>query len=1012
MGSANRFALDVGGGGRNEDASPSHGMRAARGAVALLLSAAWLGQGAPLEAQQTGPVAGTVRAAQSAQPLNGAQVTILGTTLGAVTDSRGRFRIEDVTGPQVTLRVQLIGYRPVERSVSVGSTDLRFSLTQRAVQLEELVVTGTPGETQARAIGNSVSNVDAADAVEKGSPQDIQGLLSGKVAGVAIQPGSGNLGTGGVTRVRGLSTLSLTNEPLIYIDGVRINNEPRSGPSIRGGQQVSRINDIPPESIESIEIIKGPAASTLYGTEASNGVIQIITKKGTEGAPQFNLRVKQGANWLMNPDERLPTNYALDPGTGELLSLDLVARAEDEGNPIFTTGHAQSFDGSLNGGFEEGFSYYMSAGFDDETGMLDYNWRKRLNGRLNLSYQVSENFNINANFSALRNETRLGQAADGWDVIGQIVWGSPNQAETATRGFLRATPEAVATIDSRARIDRFIGSMNLQHRATDWLRHRLNIGVDVGDETNSILFPRHPDGASFFFGDLSLGNKELERLKATFTTVDYAATASLDLAEDIVSETSVGGQLISKQTEITTAEGRVFPVPGVESVGGAATTFGGEDFLENKTLGVFVQERLSWKNRIFITGALRGDDNSAFGENFNFVTYPKLSGTWVVHEEPWFNVPLFNALRVRAAYGESGQQPDVFAAVRLFTPTSGPGGTSTATPSNIGNPDLEPEVGKEIEAGFDAGLLEDRLGINFTYFSRTTEDAIVQRGVAPSSGFSGSQFVNLGRVEGSGFELGLDGTVIQADRLDWQLGFTLSHNDNEVTDLGGLPPVSVGARQAHREGYPVGAFFFRRVVDAAVDSDGNVTEMLCEGGPEGGGTVACADAPDVFNGVPYPTWTSSISTTVNFLDRFQLYGLVDYEDGHHLLNGDVGAAHVLLRNSREIQKTGDKDPFLAAYDAMNMWRVAGFMDAGFAKLREISLSYMLPENWIAQFGAERARLTLSGRNLATLWQATDQIYGRPVMDPEVRLTSSEFSGYVQTVLPQMTQFFATVSVTF
>lgn len=1012
MGLANRIAFGVGEARSNEATSRSLGVRAAVVGMALFFLTVWFGMGAPLEAQQSGPIAGTVRAAQSAQPLNGAQVTILGTDLGTVTDSRGRFRIDNVSGPQVTVRVQLIGHRPVERDVTVGTTDLRITLSQTAVQLEELVVTGTPGETQARAIGNAVDNVDASDAVEKGSPQDVQGLLAGKVAGVSIQPGSGNLGTGGVTRIRGLSSLSLTNEPLIYIDGVRINNDPRSGPSIRGGQQISRVNDIPPESIESIEVIKGPAASTLYGTEASNGVIQIITKKGSEGTPQLNLRVKQGANWLTNPDERLPTNYARDPDSGELLSQDLVAGAAAEGNPIFTTGHAQSYNGSLHGGFEEGLSYYLSGGFDDEVGMLDYNWRKRLNGRLNLSYQVSEDFNVGANFSALRNETRLGQAADAWDIIAQIVWGSPSQAETATRGFLRAPPEAVSTIDSRAKIDRFIGGLNLQHSPTEWLRHRLNVGVDVGDETNSILFPRHPEGASFFFGDLSLGNKELERLKATFTTVDYAATASFDVTEDIASETSAGGQLISKQTEITTAEGRVFPVPGVESVGGAATTFGGEDFLENRTLGVFVQERLSWKNRIFITGALRGDDNSAFGENFDFVTYPKLSGTWVVHEEPWFDLPLFDALRVRAAYGESGQQPDVFAAVRLFSPTSGPGGTSTVSPSNIGNADLEPEVGKEIEAGFDAGLLGDRVGIQFTYFDRTTEDAIVQRGVAPSSGFPGSQFVNIGRIEGSGFELGLDGTVVQGDRVDWQLGVTLSNSDNEVADLGGLPAVSAGVRQAHREGHPLGAFFFRRVVEAGVDDDGNVTEMLCDGGPGGDGPVACADAPEVFNGVPYPTWTSSISTTVNFLDRFQVYGLVDYEDGHHLLNGDVGAAHVLLRNTQEILKTGDKDPFLAAYDEMNMWRVAGFMDAGFAKLREISASYVLPESWIARFGAERARLTVSGRNLATLWQATDEIYGRPVMDPEVRLTSDELSGYVQTVLPQMSQFFATVSVTF
>ena len=321
----------------------------------------------------------------------------------------------------------------------------------------------------------------------------VQDVLGGRIPGVAVLTGQGNVGTGGVIQVRGLATVSLTNEPLIFVDGIRVNNNPRAGPSIRGGRQVSRINDFNPEDIESIEVIKGPAAATLYGTEASNGVIQIITKRGNRGEAQFDLTVRQGANWLSDPGGRLPTNYWTNPSTGQIESLNLFEQEEALGDPMFRTGIVQGYTISLSGG-NQSLRYYISGQYDDEQGVVDYNWRKRFSTRMNLTATVSERLDVTSNFGFVRNKTRLGQAANGWDLMGQIHWGSPSRASGSTRGFLRATPQAVATIESFAEIDRFTWSTNVNHRPTDWLIHRLNLGADVGDETNSILFPRHPHG--------------------------------------------------------------------------------------------------------------------------------------------------------------------------------------------------------------------------------------------------------------------------------------------------------------------------------------------------------------------------------------------------------------------------------------------------------------------------------------------------------------------------------------
>jgi len=956
---------------------------------------------------QQAEVSGTIVDASSLRPVANAQIVVAGTEIGGVSDGRGRFRLAGITGEAVTLRVVMLGYKDLEQEVRAGDLGVRLMLQQTAIVLDQIIVTGTPGETRTRTIGNAVGKLDAAEITEVAPAANVQDVLSGRIPGVAILTGQGNVGTGGVTQVRGLATVSLTNEPLIFVDGVRVNNDPRAGPSIRGGRQVSRINDFSPEDIESIEVIKGPAAATLYGTEASNGVIQIITKRGNRGEAQFDLTVRQGANWLADPGGRLPINYWTDPATGQIVSLDLYQQEEALGDPMFRTGMVQGYTISLSGG-NQSLRYYLSGQYDDEQGIVDYNWRKRYSTRMNLTATISDRLDVTSNFGFVRNHSRLGQAASGWDLMAQIHWGSPRRLSGPTRGFLRADPQAVATIESYAEIDRFTWSTNVNHRPFDWLTHRLNLGADVGDESNSILFPRHPTGDAFFFGGSSLGDKNLERRRSTFATVDWAATADFDLTEGLSTATSTGFQYYSRRFELNTARGRIFPAPSVTTIDGAATTFGGEDILENKTVGLYVQQQVSFNDRVFLTAAVRGDDNSAFGVNYDFVTYPKFSATWIVNEEAFWDVGWLNALKLRGAWGQAGQQPDVFAAARLYQPATGPGNASVLTPENIGNPDLRPEKGQELEIGFDAGLFEDRVGVGFTYYDQSTKDAIVQRQVSPSSGFPGSQFVNIGEIRNRGFELGVTGILMQQSQLSWDLGMTFSTNSNEVVSLGDLSTLSAGGLQQHREGYPVAGFFFKNVVSATLDGSGNVTESLCES--ESGSPVPCASAPRVFMGRPNPSWQGNVNTTLNLFGSLRLFANVEFKGGHHLTSGDIGAAHVLLRNSLAIHER--TDPILMALASARMWRESGYMDAGFAKLREVSASYTLPEDLAARIGASRTTLTFSGRNLLTVWQATEDIFGRKVLDPENRLTSSELSGYVQTVLPQYASFVATVRVQF
>ena len=963
----------------------------------------------PLTAQQD-MIRGTVLQQQTLQPVAGAQIVAEGTQAGAITDAGGRFTITGLAGTQITLEVIMVGYRTARQTVPVGATDVRILLAETAVELEGIVVTGTPGETRARTVGNAVAQIQAEDKLQLKPVRDLQELLKGAAPGVTVRTGQGNVGTGGVIRMRGVTSLSLSNQPLIYIDGIRVNNDFRSGPSIRGGRQTSRINDINPEEIESIEIIKGPAAATLYGTEASNGVIQIITKRGTEGAPTWNLTVKQGANYFRDPAGRLPMNYSLGPN-GDLISQHLYEEEVAAGRNPLQTGHSQGYDLSVQGG-TEGIRYFASAAWDDTEGIVDYNWQKKLSARANIQIVPSENLSATVNVGVVSSETRYGQAASGWDLMGQFTWGNPRSRDGRLRGFLRATPEAAATIQSFSEVLRATVGTTVDYRPFEWLNARMNVGLDMTDEENSILFPRHPTGSAYFFGSRSLGEKNAERKAVRNATVDLGATADFDLADAISSATSMGFQYFTKETEGLTGRGLVFPAPPVTTIGGAAQTFSGESYVANKTVGVYVQERVGFNDRLFLTAAVRGDDNSAFGQNFDFVIYPKVSATWVVNEESFFNVPWVNTLKLRGAWGQAGQQPDVFAAIRLYQPATGPGDSSILTPRTIGNPDLEPERGEELELGFDAALLDDRLGIDFTMYDQSRKNAIIGAPVPPSSGFPGVRFVNVGQLDSWGIELGIEAHLIQQENVAWSLGVNLGTNNSEVVDLGEFSDLGAGfSGQIHRVGYPVSAYFMRRVVSADLDGAGNVVSAMCEG-QDGGSPVPCDGAPRGFAGQPDPKLTGNINSSVSLFGNLRLSAEVDFQTGHKAVTGDIAGAHHLFRNTRAILT--NSHPILEAYDQISgfSWFHSGLYGAGWAKLRNVSATYTLPEEMVSGIGASRASLTLSAQNLAILWQQTEELFGRRIIDPENRLTSSETGGYVQTVLPHLSSFVAAMRLTF
>jgi TonB-linked SusC/RagA family outer membrane protein len=972
-------------------------------------------------------VSGTVIDAITTRPIEGAYVTIVGTRLAVATSATGRFVIllPQSLPKDVTLEVQRIGYRTIRQPASAGQNELRVAITEVAITLDEVVVTGTAGETEKRALGNTIGVVKAEKVLEKASIGDVHQLLNGRVAGLDVAPAQGNIGTGSLIRIRGVSSMALTNQPLVYVDGVRIDSNPRTGPSIRNGRQISRLDDFNPEDIDRIEVLKGPAAATLYGTEASRGVIHIITKRGTPGPARFDISIKNGVNWFMNPEGRLPWLYRMNRDTGVLDSLHLYQRELAEGRHIFQNGESRSISLRLRGGSDV-VRYYLSGGLDHDGGIVSYNWRDRMTATANIQVLPLPFLEVRTHVGFVHSNTRLAQAAEGWGVVDNIIQGNPDKASSKSRGFRDATPDTLALISALDGIDRITGSAEIRHAGGKWLTQRLTIGGDISTERSSVLFPRDARGGEGPFGELSIGDKQEDGRNFTYATVDYALSGTWNASGRLRATTSLGLQYYSKTIVTVSARGRGFPDASVTTLAGAASTTASGDRLENKGAGIYLQEQLGFNNRLFLIAALRADDNSAFGSNFSFVTYPKLSASWVVNEEPFWKPSFISTLKLRTAWGTAGQQPDVFAAARSYVPATGEDDVPTLTPQNVGNPDLQPERGQELESGFDAGFFQDRVMLSATYYDQRTKDAIVPRQVQPSLGIPGTQLVNLGEVRNWGIELQGDARLVQKRLWSASLGFTLAHNQNRILDMGGLPDVVVprypgsGDAQLQREGYPLGSFFRRIIVSAELDSELKPINVLCRGGDDPRTPpVPCADAMPVYVGQPTPSWLGSLTASAS-IANLQFYASVDFRSSYIQDNATSGALINQNRTARSV--AASTDPIAIAYvDSILPWlggdpTVVNMMKGGFAKLREVSAAYTLPKRLAQQLRASSATIAVAGRNLATLWQAQSEMFGVPIMDPEQKYgdlgNSSELSGFARFTLPQLAQVVVTLRCTF
>lgn len=990
--------------------------------TALYASAFWASVGmlgvagdvSTAEAQAaTGTIIGRVVDSRTQQPLDLATLEVEGTRVRGGVGNDGRFRLTGVPAGSNSIVARRIGYGAVHHQVTVpagGEATVDFSLETAAVSLDQIVVTGTAGGEQKREIANAVATIDASTEVEKATTPTITTLLNARAPGLQLVPAGGQLGAVPAIEIRGRNSLSLANNPLVYIDGVRVSSATQLGPNsasglgTQGASVAGRLNDINPDDIESIEVISGPAAATIYGTEAAAGVVQIITKKGAAGGRTESSGQVSMGSIDFNEADRIPTNYAKDKN-GNIIPWNGLQQAADSGKPLYKLGMTRTYNMNTSGGSALG-RYYVAGGYENDYGVEPNNLLRQLTGHANVSTPLGAKTDGTLSLNFVDNSTHLGAEQGESALIGaefghSLLFGPADYYP----GFPVAVPQTL--YDNTDATNRFTGSATVNNQLFSWFRQKAVVGLDyVGEDSRALERFAPPNLAVFLPSAYAAGRVGQTLRHNTIITADYSGTAKWNVTSALASNFSVGGQYYNTEQNTSFLGGIGFPAPNVETVSATATALASSQLETiNTTIGAYAQEEIGWRDRFFLTGAVRVDNNSAFGDQFKWVTYPKLGASWVVNEEPWFHWSnAVNTLRLRAAYGESGRQPTAFSALRTFTPVTGFNGTNGVTPNTIGNPDLQPEIGKELELGAETGFY-NRLTLSVTYYNRHTFNEIVNQSVAPSSGFPGSRVANLGQVNNHGLELQSTFQAITRRNFSWEITGNLSTEADKVISLGGIPSLITQYGPTNVVGYPILGIWSKRVASASRDANGFATNVLCDGGA-GKAPVACSSAPFEYLGASTPGMIGGLGNTFN-IGPFRLYALLDFKRNYleNLTTEEERCTQIigagLCRANyypNEYSVLYDAETTTAAY--LGNYVDQYYQSGAFLKLREVSASYNLPPRLLRGFS--RASFTLSARDIHTWSNWRD-------LDPEAYSASGP-TGNDQAVLPPLMRINATVNL--
>ncbi len=893
------------------------------GFLSGVLVAGMIGWVSAASAQSVGTVSGRITGEANQQPVSGAQVFIVGTQIGALTGDDGRYRLLNVPAGTHQLRAMLIGLKPTTRSFTVGAgatVTVDISMAKAALELDEIVVTGTPGGARQREVGNSINVLTPANSPE--IPINLETLLQAQAPGMTVLQGSGQIGGAAQIRLRGNVSATMSNQPLFYIDGVRVRSDPYPNPSVVGrrsnNESQSPLNEINPADIERIEIIKGAAASTLYGTEAAAGVIQIFTKKGRAGRTTWAVETQQGFQKLQR--------FAPDPAPYFYL------------DPWLKNGAQRQYNLSVQGGSET-LKYFMSASMEDREGVLPNESLDRKAVRGNFSFTPLKGLTLAWNNFISAGD--ISNVAGGVNPSGFIM-GVMRQQFNHLSSKEPADLEKLLDQEFGSSLDRLNSGMTATYTPFERWSHRLTVGYD---RSTNVLKRLRPYG----FVLEPRGDLDVRNFRAEQGTMDYSTTLDIPLGQTLSTSMSVGGQFTSNDEQTIDGYSLNFPGPTNPTLSTGSITSVSEERLRVLTGGFFVQNLLRFKDRFFLTTGMRIDGNSAFGSGFGLQAYPKISASYVAHEEGFWN-PSWGELKLRYALGSAGRAPGAFDALRTWNP-AGWGANAAYLPQNLGNPDLGPERTVESEYGFDWSVFGGRVTTEFTRYSGKTKDALFPVRSIPSTGFQSSQLKNVGVIQNQGVELALNWSVLERKNFRWSLGTNIATNKSKVLSLGEATPVSLGNQGWLREGEPLMV-----IVGVKLLNPDEIADPIIE--------------RDFVFGPNTPTRIIGINTSLDLPFGINLSGRGEFQGGHFMSDGssEDGASRAItswprclagnaLRAAGRGNETTARDRLLC--DSKFYTQGSFIQKADFFKLRDVTARARLP---FTVPGTTSAFVTLSAHN--------------------------------------------------
>jgi len=974
-------------------------------------------------------ISGKVTNQKDNSAIEGISVVIKGTKKGANTDNNGNFTISHNANTAFTITASGVGFKSQDISVDPkGNTkNLAIVLTEQYSKLDEVVVTGTSAGTTKRQLGSYISSVSADD-LTKGATSNVLAALQGKTAGAQITQNSGDPAGGISVRLRGISSVLSSSEPLYIVDGVIINNATNrvtnTSANYDGGNFVgtigqSRMVDINPADIERVEVLNGAAAAATYGSRANAGVIQIFTKRGKSGAPKVTFTSTYTSSSLRKKLDvnQSPTKFGGPTDGVGALTQDIITAPfattttnvtrYDYQDYIFRTAAGTDNNISISGGTDKtkyyfGGSYFMNQGIIKNTDFQRFGFRSNIDQTINKWLSMSLGLNYTRSganekpdgqsfFSPTNSVTILGNFHDIWarDANGNIK-------AVGERGRINPV-SVIEDIKQQQVTSRIISNLGVKMKPIKNLTIDYLMGIDNYSQNGTTYIPPYAYNANpaFYGGGLTLDptqNGYASTAANNFFQInhDLSANYNVNITNDLVSTTQLGYSQQYEKNNYALLQGRGF-APFIQTVNGASTVLPGvDDRSEISVTGTYVQQNFKYRNNFFVTGAVRRDGSSVFGKNQRNQTYSKASASYVISStELWKNLSIsksIDLLKVRVAYGESGNLTGIGAYSRFnsYSSNSFLSRSALNSSSTLANENVKPELQAEIEYGMDLGMFNNRVGLTVNIYNKKVTDLLINRQLAPTNGF-GSLLDNFGSLENKGYEIMLSLTPIQNKDLKWEMTTIYNHNENKALKIGQaltLLSTNAGAPVAIIEGQPIGVFYgtyFARNTDGSFITNaagipqtakGTQTSVLNPTETKDAAGLPTGTVLRKVIGNPNPKYTASFVNEFTY-KKLSLRAQIDMVNGVDVFNADFRTRQGVGNGKVAEQEQLGKLPrgYISGVYAIEEWRV----DKGdYVKLRELSLSYNLGKVAFAN----NLSINFSGRNLIS-W---DKYNG---YDPEV-----------------------------